>query len=53
VSGLLSRLFRWVIAYVDVPGEVGPDSGCRARVYAFEVGEQVHAQPVNLAAGLQ
>jgi hypothetical protein len=44
---------RWVIAHVDVPGEVGPDSGCRTGVYAFEVGEQVRMQPVNLAAGFQ
>ena len=53
LPGLLSCLFRWVIAHVDVPGEVGPDSGCRTGVYAFEVGEQVRTQPVNLAAGFQ
>jgi len=50
---LLSRLFGWIIAHVDVPGEVGPDSGCRTGIYAFEIGEQVRAQPVNLAAGFQ
>ena len=52
-AGLLSCLFRWIIAHVDVPGEVGPNSGCRTGVYAFEVGEQVRTQPVNLAAGFQ
>jgi hypothetical protein len=46
-------LVRWVVAHVDVPGEVSPESGYRAGVDAFEVGEQVHAQPVNLAGGFQ
>jgi hypothetical protein len=50
---LLSRLFRRIIAHVDVPGEVGPYSGRRTGIYAFEIGEQVRTQPVNLAAGFQ
>lgn len=50
LAGLLSRLFRWKIAHVDIPGEVSPKSRCRAGVYAVEVGEQAYAQPFNLAA---
>jgi hypothetical protein len=47
---LLSRLFRRIIAHVDIPGEVSPNPGCRTGVYAFEIGEQVCTEPVNLAA---
>jgi hypothetical protein len=52
-AALLSCLFRGVIAHVDVPGEVSPDSGCRTGVYPFKVGEQGRAQPFDLAAGFQ
>jgi hypothetical protein len=50
---VLSDVFRWEIAHVDIPGEVSPKSCCRAGVYPAEVGEQPFAQLVNLAAGLQ
>jgi len=53
LPGLLPSFFRRVITHVDISGEVGPDSGCRTGIYAFEIDEQVRAQPVNLAAGFQ
>jgi len=40
------------MAHVDVPGEVGPDTGCRTGIYALEAGEQIRAQPAELAASV-